>query len=58
MDLLSKSTRFLKRFRLLKLGCYKPLRGVNMKTIDELKNEKGHIDSNAIKQIIPYEQPF
>ncbi len=29
-----------------------------MKTIDELKNEKGEIDSNAIKQIIPYEQPF
>jgi 3-hydroxymyristoyl/3-hydroxydecanoyl-(acyl carrier protein) dehydratase len=29
-----------------------------MKTIDELKNEKGEIDSNAIKQIIPYDQPF
>ena len=29
-----------------------------MKTIDELKNDKGEIDSNAIKQIIPYEQPF
>ncbi len=29
-----------------------------MKTIDELKNEKGEIDSNAIKQIIPYEKPF
>lgn len=29
-----------------------------MKTIDELKNDKGQIDSNAIKQIIPYEQPF
>jgi beta-hydroxyacyl-ACP dehydratase FabZ len=29
-----------------------------MKTIDELKNEKGEIDSNAIKQIIPYEAPF
>ncbi|MBU0627964.1 MAG: 3-hydroxyacyl-ACP dehydratase FabZ [Nanoarchaeota archaeon] len=29
-----------------------------MKTIDQLKNEKGEIDSNAIKQIIPYEQPF
>jgi len=29
-----------------------------MKTIDELKNEKGEIDSNAIKQIIPYEMPF
>ena len=29
-----------------------------MKTIDELKNDKGEIDSNAIKQIIPYEIPF
>lgn len=29
-----------------------------MKTIDQLKNEKGEIDSNAIKQIIPYEIPF
>ena len=29
-----------------------------MKTIDELKNDKGEIDSNAIKQIIPYDQPF
>ena len=29
-----------------------------MKTIDQLKNEKGEIDSNAIKQIIPYDQPF
>ena len=29
-----------------------------MKTIDELKNEKGEIDSNAIKQIIPYDRPF
>jgi beta-hydroxyacyl-ACP dehydratase FabZ len=29
-----------------------------MKTIDELKNEKGELDSNAIKQIIPYERPF
>ncbi|MCK5282657.1 MAG: 3-hydroxyacyl-ACP dehydratase FabZ [Nanoarchaeota archaeon] len=29
-----------------------------MKTIDELKNEKGEIDSNAVKQIIPYERPF
>ncbi|MBD3164233.1 3-hydroxyacyl-ACP dehydratase FabZ [Candidatus Woesearchaeota archaeon] len=29
-----------------------------MKSIDELKNEKGEIDSNAIKQIIPYERPF
>jgi beta-hydroxyacyl-ACP dehydratase FabZ len=29
-----------------------------MKTIDELKNEKGELDSNAIKQIIPYEIPF
>ncbi|MEA2036558.1 MAG: 3-hydroxyacyl-ACP dehydratase FabZ [Nanoarchaeota archaeon] len=29
-----------------------------MKSIDELKNEKGEIDSNAIKYIIPYDQPF
>lgn len=29
-----------------------------MKTIDELKNERGELDSNAIKQIIPYERPF
>jgi beta-hydroxyacyl-ACP dehydratase FabZ len=29
-----------------------------MKTIDELKSENGEIDSNAIKQIIPYERPF
>ncbi len=29
-----------------------------MKTIDELKNENGELDSNAIKQIIPYEYPF
>mgnify|MGYP001207193223 CR=1 FL=1 len=29
-----------------------------MKTIDELKDEKGQIDSNGIKQIIPYEIPF
>jgi len=29
-----------------------------MRSIDELKNEKGEIDSNAIKQIIPYEAPF
>ena len=29
-----------------------------MKTIDELKNDKGEIDSNAIKYIIPYDQPF
>ena len=29
-----------------------------MKTIDELKNDKGEIDSNAIKQIIPYDHPF
>lgn len=29
-----------------------------MKTIDDLKNEKGEIDSNCIKQIIPYEVPF
>ncbi len=29
-----------------------------MKKIDELKGENGEIDSNAIKQIIPYEMPF
>ncbi len=29
-----------------------------MKTIDELKNDKGEIDSNAIKYIIPYDHPF
>lgn len=29
-----------------------------MKTIDELKNEKGEIDCLAIKEIIPYERPF
>lgn len=29
-----------------------------MKTIDELKNDKGEIDSNAIKYIIPYDYPF
>lgn len=29
-----------------------------MKTIDELKGEKGEIDSNAIKQVIPYDTPF
>ncbi len=29
-----------------------------MKKIDDLKNDKGEIDSNAIKQIIPYDQPF
>jgi len=29
-----------------------------MKTIDELKNEKGEIDINGIKQIIPYDYPF
>ena len=29
-----------------------------MKKIDDLKNEKGEIDSVAIKQIIPYERPF
>ena len=29
-----------------------------MKTIDEMKNEKGELDMNAIKQIIPYEFPF
>jgi 3-hydroxymyristoyl/3-hydroxydecanoyl-(acyl carrier protein) dehydratase len=29
-----------------------------MKGIDDLKDEKGCLDSNAIKQIIPYEYPF
>lgn len=29
-----------------------------MKKIDDLKDEKGMLDSNAIKQIIPYEYPF
>ena len=29
-----------------------------MKSIDEMKNEKGELDMNAIKQIIPYEHPF
>ena len=29
-----------------------------MKTIDELKNDKGELDHNAIKQVIPYEIPF
>ena len=29
-----------------------------MKTIDELKDEKGQLDMNSIKQIIPYEYPF
>lgn len=29
-----------------------------MKKIDELKNEKGEIDTNGIKQIIPYDVPF
>ena len=29
-----------------------------MRTIDELKDEKGQIDANGIKQIIPYEAPF
>jgi beta-hydroxyacyl-ACP dehydratase FabZ len=29
-----------------------------MKKIDDLKNEKGEIDSTCIKQIIPYEAPF
>ena len=32
--------------------------GRKMKTIDDLKDEKGCLDSNAIKQIIPYEYPF
>ena len=29
-----------------------------MKKIDDLKNDKGEIDANCIKQIIPYEYPF
>ncbi|MBU0614717.1 MAG: 3-hydroxyacyl-ACP dehydratase FabZ [Nanoarchaeota archaeon] len=29
-----------------------------MKSIDELKNEKGELDMNAVKQIIPYDYPF
>ena len=29
-----------------------------MKTIDNLKNENGQLDMNAIKQIIPYDYPF
>ena len=29
-----------------------------MKKIDDLKDEKGCLDSNAIKQIIPYDYPF
>ncbi len=29
-----------------------------MKKIDDLKDEKGCLDMNAIKQIIPYEYPF
>ena len=29
-----------------------------MKKIDDLKNEKGVLDSNAIRQIIPYDYPF
>ena len=29
-----------------------------MKTIDDLKDEKGCLDTNSIKQIIPYEYPF
>lgn len=29
-----------------------------MKNIDDLKNEKGEIDSNCLKQIIPYDYPF
>lgn len=32
--------------------------GDTMKKIDELKNEKGELDYNAIKAIIPYEYPF
>jgi len=29
-----------------------------LKKIDDLKDENGHLDSNAIKQIIPYDYPF
>ena len=29
-----------------------------MKKIDDLKDENGHLDCNAIKQIIPYDFPF
>ena len=29
-----------------------------MKKIDDLKDEKGQLDMNSIKQIIPYEYPF
>ena len=29
-----------------------------MKSIDEMKNENGELDYNAIKSIIPYEYPF
>lgn len=29
-----------------------------MKKIDDLKNEKGEIDANCIKKIIPYDVPF
>ena len=29
-----------------------------MKKIDDFKDEKGSIDTNGIKQIIPYESPF
>ncbi|MFH1641841.1 MAG: 3-hydroxyacyl-ACP dehydratase FabZ [Nanoarchaeota archaeon] len=29
-----------------------------MKAIDDLKDDKGSLDNNAIKQIIPYEYPF
>src|SRR3989338_7878943 len=29
-----------------------------MKKIDDLKDEKGQLDINAIKQIIPYDYPF
>jgi 3-hydroxyacyl-[acyl-carrier-protein] dehydratase len=34
------------------------MQGGLMKTIDELKNDKGELGLNEIKQIIPYEIPF
>ncbi len=32
--------------------------GLKMKSIDDLKDQKGQLDMNAIRQIIPYEYPF
>lgn len=29
-----------------------------MKTIEDLKDEKGHLDMHSIKQVIPYDYPF